>query len=126
MKLTVHVFPVSLDAVDDYLPVRMPRGAVLLTAYRQLRKAAAGAAPSDPVGRVEHLVVAALCDPAAPLVTRRLRVAGTGHPLGNDTGLGAQGPPASAADAGGRYVGTALFMDDTYVLHVFDLGETGG
>jgi hypothetical protein len=73
--------------------IRMPRGARLLSVHTQRN------APE----------LWALVDTDAPLVTRRIAVRGTGLPC---DGL-----------AFAPFVGTFLCDADTFVGHVFDLGE---
>jgi hypothetical protein len=78
---------------EDIAALQMPAGAELLHV---------GVQGSD-------VMLWARVDPDAPCVTRRVRFAGTGHPLGE----GADAP----------YVGTALLYNGRLVFHVFDLGE---
>ncbi len=80
--------------VDDVVAVQMPAGARVLSCGNQYGE----------------VCVWAVVDVAAPLVERRFRIAGTGHPL-------------TAADAG-AFVGTVMLVSGTLVFHVFDLGES--
>ena len=80
--------------IDDYVTIlAIPRGARLLTVAVQ-------------DGR---LVLYALVDTAYPNVMRRMRIAGTGHPI--------------SGDEAANYVGTVLMHGGRLVFHVFDLGE---
>ena len=79
--------------IDDLATIDMPSGARLLTVAVQ------GGSP----------VLYALVDPSAAKVARRLRVAGTGHPI--------------LPDDAGIYVGTVLLHGGALVFHIFDIGE---
>lgn len=91
--LTVWKFVLDTQR-GDLLAVQMPRGARMLDAGAQ--------------GGV--LCVWALVDPKAELEIRAIRIAGTGHSLGDDV------------DPATTYVGRAEFLDGQLQLHVFDLG----
>jgi hypothetical protein len=90
---SVWKFP--LNPIQDFLEIEMPAGARLLTVRTQYSNNTA--------------VLWALVDPEARKVKRRLRLAGTGHPL---TDL-----------ESAHWVDTVLLLHDNFVLHVFDLGE---
>ena len=82
---TIWKFPIPLDATIE---IKMPIGATLLTVQMQ------GSRP----------MLWAIVDPASDMVTRILRIAGTGT-----------GEPE------GRYVGT--WQHHGYVWHLFDCGS---
>ena len=90
MSTAVWKFPVE---AFDIAEVRMPQGAKILTAQVQNG----------------GLQVWAQCDPEAPLVTRYIGVAGTGHPRDD------------LNDA--TYIGTVQLFTGQLVFHVFDMGE---
>jgi hypothetical protein len=73
--------------------LRMPRGARLLTVQVQ----------------AEDVCLWALVDPEAPMVTRTIRVFGTGHTV-----------KLAATDA---YIGTFQLSGGALVFHAFDGGE---
>ena len=89
-KLTVWKFPMR---IADVAVAEMPKGARLLRAGIQN----------------DTFCVWALVDPEAPKVERRVRIAGTGHPI--------------AADLTEVYVNTFEMHGGALVFHVFDLGE---
>jgi hypothetical protein len=80
-------------AVTDEVTIDMPQGARLLPS------------PAMNPREVHKVDIWAEVDPAAPVVTRRLSVRGTGHPLGNP----------------GTWIGT--IRDGVFVWHVYDAGE---
>jgi len=86
MSQTVWRFPIP---PDDVALVPMPDGAELLCAGAQ----------------GGEVCVWARVNPSAPLRSRRLRVAGTGH-----------------SEARGGYVGTAWLAGEQRAHHVFDCG----
>lgn len=94
---TIHKFRVTglLGAGDD--PIRMPRGAKILTVHEQHGS----------------VCVWAEVYTEAPMVRRVLGTVGTGWVSNLGRGI---------ALAGGTYVGTA-FMPDGLVWHVYDCGE---
>jgi len=92
---TVYKYDLTMSEVNDIVHFDMPAGARILSAGNQR----------------ERLCVWAEVDPARRPVSRRFRVAGTGHPLKL---------PVNAV-----FVGTVLFMHGELVLHVYDLGEVG-
>lgn len=81
-------FPIQ---IQDYQSIRMPTGAEILAVQVQ------GGSP----------ILWALVDPSAPLVSRQLRIIGTGHPI---------------SDNPGKFVDT--FQLGGFVGHVFDAGES--
>jgi len=87
---TRAVFKYPLPVLDDYVRVDMPRGAELLCVQMQ---------HGTPC-------VWALVDPTVALMTRVLRIAGTGHPIERDVG---------------RYVGTFQMHGGALVFHVFEV-----
>lgn len=89
----VWKFPTELSQVDDVVELMIPAGAKVLSAVNQR----------------ETLCIYAECDPQAPPVKRRFRVAGTDHPL----------TPA----VNRRFVGTVIFMGGDFVLHVYELTD---
>lgn len=90
--LTVYKYPLILD---DWQDIDLPVGARSLAVQMQ------------------HGVpqLWALVDPAAPLVPRRFRIAGTGHPIN----LGADGTRLD-------YIGTFQLQAGALVFHLFELG----
>jgi hypothetical protein len=93
--VTIRVLRYEFN-VADRVGMRMPQGAQLLDAR--------------PRG-LDTVEVWALVDDAAPFVRRRLKIAGTGHPIS----------PLEL----GRYVATTVSHDSParLVWHLFDLGE---
>ena len=85
---TIHKFQLP---VDDHVSVEMPYGSHILHVAEQ------------------HggICLWAQVETEAPTVTRRFRIAGTGHPLGND--------------AAGNYCGTAHLANGALVFHVFEI-----
>lgn len=79
--------------IQDDIRLEMPQGAEVLTFQVQAGKP----------------MIWARVRADAPSVTRRLRLAGTGHPLNG------------AADA--PHVGSTQLHDGALVFHLFDLGE---
>lgn len=82
-------------AANDTTELRMPQGAQILSV------------------QIQHDIpcVWALVDPGAKVVTRTLRLAGTGHTLPDDPGV---------------YIGTFQVHTVALVFHLFDAGETAG
>lgn len=89
-ELTIRKYPLP---IQDEIPIRMPKGARLLSVQTQ-RDAAC---------------LWAMVDPQAPETTRRLALRGTGHDV---DGL-----------ALAPFVGTFQLDGGAFVGHVFDLGE---
>jgi len=79
-------------AVQDEIAIDMPAGAIALTVALQF---------GSPC-------LWALVDPAAPLVRRRFRLAGTGHPPGPEVG---------------NYVGSFQLSGGHLVFHLFEREE---
>lgn len=90
---SIWKFSKSLHELDDIISFEMPRYAHVLSVANQN----------------ECLAIYAEVDPNKQPVTRRFRVAGTGHPL--------------ELPAGSGFVGTVLFRGGSLVFHVFDLGS---
>ncbi len=90
MTKRVYRYPVPFDDIVD---IKMPIGARLLTIQVQ---------HGEPK-------LWALVDPDRPVVTRRFRIADTGHPV--------EDWEATA------YVGSFQLYSGNFVRHVFDLGE---
>ena len=78
--------------LNDEVALKMPACAVLLHVGTQ----------------GTQLCLWALVDPEAPTAERRIRVAGTGHPI-------------DYAPVELRHVGTVLLADDRLVFHVFEI-----
>lgn len=89
---TIWKFPLH---IVDTVEIQMPRGAEILSVATQF---------GTPC-------IWATVDPAAPVVTRRLYVRGTGHAL------------RAADGAGVRFVGTFFMHNGGLVFHLFDAGE---
>lgn len=79
--------------LSDYVTLEMPRGAKPLYVATQF------GVPC----------IWALVRPEEPLVNRRFRIAGTGHPIEAHEAI--------------SYVGTFMLSGGHLVFHVFDLGE---
>ena len=88
--LKVWKFPI---VIDDYQSIAMPSGARLLHIDLQ------NGTPC----------IWALVDPHASIVKRKLRIAGTGHPI----------DPIETRN----HVGTVQMLGGNLIWHVFDLGE---
>jgi hypothetical protein len=105
MTQTIYRYPVKL--VDEQV-ISMPAGATILAVAR--REGSQTVAPGPLATSHEAVELWAAVDPAAPLEERRLRVAGTGHPLPDRDGL--------------RHLGTVQIAGGKLVFHVFeDCGE---
>jgi hypothetical protein len=96
---TVWKFGQPASDLGDIIEFEMPSGARILSAANQR----------------EELVIYALVDPKAMKRRRQFRVAGTGHPIETPAGLGMKSE---------TFVGTVLLLGGSFVVHVFDLGET--
>lgn len=84
---TIYKYPLE---ITDYQDVTMPEGAQILCV--KLQKGT--------------LCLWALVDPTEKLILRKIRIAGTGHPIqGNNI----------------VYIGTFLMNNDSLVFHVFEI-----
>lgn len=102
--MTHTVYRYRLTITDEQT-VSMPEGAVILSVarrdYPQL--------PMLGVGGDEPLDMWALVDPDAPVRPRRIRIAGTGHPLDDVDQL--------------EFLGTVQVVQGQLVFHVFEALE---
>lgn len=89
------VWKYALTPLSDYVTLEMPRGAKPLYVATQF------GVPC----------IWALVRPEEPLVNRRFRIAGTGHPI--------------EAHGAITHIGSVMLADCLLVFHVFDLGEEG-
>jgi hypothetical protein len=87
---TVWKYAMPFGSGPDTFSIEMPAGADVLTVHVQ------NGAPQ----------IWALCDPTAPDETRHFRIAGTGHPIGEDIK---------------GYVGTFMVAGGSLVFHVFEV-----
>ena len=94
-------------AAPDGFVVKMPKGAEIVSVG--LQHADSSTIPANVIGEVFDFVFWACVDPNAPLVNRKFRTVGTGHPYFID-------------DEVYKFVGTVQFPDGL-VFHLFDLGE---
>lgn len=101
-----RVFKYPIPQLSDFVNLAMPAGAKILSVQRQID-------PNDQTeNEMHHTKVWALVDDRnmTTLVTRRLRVAGTGQPIVDPVG-----------DA--QFIGTVQYFDGAQTRHFFDLGE---
>lgn len=98
MTPAVYRYPVRI--VDEQI-IDMPDGATILSVATR-----AGSRVLQGVGSHEEVHLWALVDPDAPLRPRRLRVAGTGHPLPEAEGL--------------EFLGSVQLSAGQLVFHVFE------
>ncbi|MDP3766877.1 MAG: hypothetical protein Q8S13_02575 [Dehalococcoidia bacterium] len=87
MSRTVYKYEIPMTG--DYVEIKLPRGAEILHVAAQH----------------ETPYLWALVDPKAPLVSRRLRFAGTGHTIAPDVG---------------RHLGSFFVHDGALVFHIFE------
>jgi hypothetical protein len=92
MKRAVWKFSKPLNELQDLISFSMPAGSKVLSVANQ----------------DENLCVYVLVDPESTNVQRPFRVTGTGHPVEGSLGVKS-------------FVGTVLFRDGTFVLHVFEM-----
>src|SRR6476661_7160844 len=95
---TIFKFPIL--KVDDIVEIEMPKGAQIISV-----QCAASLAPNS-----DKPAIWAIVDTEAPKAKRRIRIAGTGHPL------------ESQANAY-TFIGTLQLYSGRLVFHFFDLGE---
>lgn len=87
--MTTTVLKTILTVADEQT-IAVPRGAMMLHA-----------ATKDGAMCVWYR-----CDPKAPISNRRIRIAGTGHPI---------------ADEAWEYIGSCFLNDGALVFHIFEL-----
>jgi hypothetical protein len=89
---TIHKATVPLHEADDAVALTLPQDAKILSVGRQNNDLCFWYETSPPQGTHQRL----------------FRIAGTGHPLGDNLG---------------RFLGTVLFLDDGLVFHVYEIKE---
>ncbi len=97
MPTVIHKYSTLVGDVDDIIYHDMPVGARVVSVA------------NVPAPGQEWLAIYAEVNPSRNKVKRKFRVAGTGHPLDLPTNA--------------QFVGTAVFMNGRYILHVYDCGE---
>lgn len=99
--MTRKVFRYPVELTDEQT-IMMPEGAqILCVARREGTRVVLG------VGSHEAVELWALVDPQAAPQRRRLRVAGTGHPLASEDNL--------------VYLGTVQIAQGQLVFHIFEI-----
>lgn len=100
--MTNTIYRYRLNIIDEQT-ISMPTGAEILTVARRegAHRALLG------VGSHEPVEMWALVDPDAPMQERRIRIAGTGHPLADVDNL--------------AFLGSVQIAQGQLVFHVFEI-----